>query len=193
VTVLTAFGPLGIFLLSIIDAVGVPIPAAMDVLLIGVAAGSADQPSRAYLAALLATVGSTGGNVVLFLAARQGRKWLTRDQTAPAKRRRFGEWFDRYGLLSVFVPAVTPIPLPLKVFVISAGALHTPIGKFTGVVLLARTVRYFGEAFLGLKLGQDAQGFLTRNGWSLAGGVLAMCLFFYWLARLNDRRRASAL
>jgi len=56
------------------------------------------------------------------------------------------------------------IPLPLKVFVISAGALRTPFARFLAVILVARVIRFFGEAWLGLQLGRDAQGFLIRNG-----------------------------
>ena len=55
---LVAYGPWGIFLLSVIDSVGVPLPAAMDVLLITIAAGSAKAPRHAYFAAFLAVLGS---------------------------------------------------------------------------------------------------------------------------------------
>ena len=63
------------------------------------------------------------------------------------------EWFHRYGLLTVFIPALTPIvPLPLKVFVISAGALRAPFVKFLAVIVVARVIRYFGEVYLGIQL-----------------------------------------
>ena len=92
------------------------------------------------------------------------------EEPSPGKRQRFQEWFRRYGLLTVFIPAVTPVlPLPLKVFVISAGAFHTPFGRFLLMILVARVIRYFGLAYLGLQFGADAQGFLQRNGWTLDG------------------------
>ncbi len=187
---LVAYGPWGVFLLSVIDSVGVPLPAAMDALLLGVAAASAKTSQwHAWLAALMATLGSLAGNIVLFQAARRGRRLLSKSEPPPGKRRRFEEWFDRYGLMTVFIPGVTPvIPLPMKVFVISAGALHTPFVKFLAAVLLARVIRYFGLAYLGLQLGADAQGFLARNGWALAGAALAMALALYLAIRLTDRR-----
>ena len=93
----------------------------------------------------------------------------------------------------MFIPAVTPfVPLPLKVFVISAGAMHTPVRRFLGVVLLARVTRYYGEAYLGIRLGQDAHGFLTRNGWNIAGIAVAMALVLVGLIRWRDRRRVEA-
>jgi len=110
-----------------------------------------------------------------------------------SKRQKFRLWFHRYGLLTVFIPAVTPfVPLPLKVFVISAGALHTPVIRFLGVVLLARVIRYYGEAYLGIRLGQDARSFLTQNAWNILGIAIAMVLVLVGLIKWYDRRRAEA-
>jgi membrane protein YqaA with SNARE-associated domain len=178
----------------VFDSVGVPLPAAMDVLLIGVAAGSVKAPQHAYFAALMAVLGSAGGNIALFLAARHGRRLFANGEPPPGRRQRFQRWFHRYGLLTVFIPAVTPVaPLPLKVFVVSAGALHTPFNSFLLVILAARVIRYFGDAYLGLLLGSDARGFLVRHGWSLAGIAVGLALVLSWLIRLNGRRRNPAL
>lgn len=189
---LYAFGPVGVLVLSAADSLGIPLPSAVDVILLAVAARSIRTPSHAWFTALMAIIGSVSGNIALFQAARQGRRLFAKSDPPPDKRRRFREWFHRYGLLTVFIPAVTPVlPLPLKVFVISAGALHTPFGKFVGIIGIARVIRYFGLAWLGLKLGEDAQGFLQRNGWTLAGVALFLAFAAYWLIRLNDRRRRT--
>lgn len=191
-TALIAYGPWGVLLLSVLDSMGIPIPAAIDFLLLGVGASSVHAPQRAYFSALLAVLGSTLGNIMLFMAARHGRKLFSKTDPPPGKAQRFQKWFHRYGLLSVFVPAVTPVvPLPLKVFVISAGALHTPFSRFMAVILLARIIRYFGEAWLGIQLGEDAKGFLIHNGWTICGVALAVTLALVFAIRLNDRRRQA--
>ncbi len=191
---LVTYGPLGVFLLSIIDSMGVPLPAAMDALVLGVAVGSTRDPSHAYITALLAVVGSAGGNIFLFHAAQQGGRLFRRAEPQPGKRQRFREWFRRYGLVTVFVPAATPIiPIPLKVFVISAGATHTPFLKFLAVILVARSIRYFGLAYLGLHLGGGAEGFLRRHGWTLAGAALAAAVAVYLVVRHYARRRDSTM
>jgi membrane protein YqaA with SNARE-associated domain len=190
--VLAAYGPWGILVLSAIDSFGVPMPTAMDFLLISIGAASVRSPETAYFAALMAVVGSVGGNIALFLAARRGARWLSRTEPPPGKRQKFREWFSRYGLLSVFVPAMTPIiPLPLKVFVVSAGALRGSLGRFVVVITAARIIRYFGEAWLGLALGKDAKGFLVRNIWGLAGVAVALVAVMYFAIRLNERRRQT--
>ena len=138
-------------------------------------------------------VGSTFGTIGLFWAARGGsRRWI-KAVPEPDHPRKFRRWFSRYGLVTVFIPAFLPIPLPLKVFVISAGALHTKFGKFFAVVLLARIMRYFGEAYLGVQLGADAQGFLTHNALKLIGVALALTLGLFLAIWVNDRRRRHHL
>lgn len=187
---LIAFGPVGVFVIGLLDSLGVPLVGGVDALLIYLAVKS---PHLAYIAATTATMGSVLGNLILFRAARYGVRRFASVEVPEGKRQKFRLWFERYGLLTVFIPAVTPfVPLPLKVFVISAGAMRTPVGRFLGVVLLARVIRYYGEAYLGIRLGEDARGFLTRNGWNIAAIAVAMALVLVGLIRWFDRRRAEA-
>jgi len=188
---LIRFGPWGVLLLSLLDSFGVPMPAVMDALVIYVAWKS---PERAWFTAMMAVWGSLAGNCGLYWAARGGfRRFIKAPE--PGQPQKFRDWFNRYGLVTVFIPALLPVPLPLKVFVISSGMLHTPPGQFLAVILLARFVRYFGEAYLGMRLGQGAQAFLNHNAWTLAGIALALGFLLFWLIRWSDRRRdgASAL
>lgn len=190
---LQAYGPPGVFLLSAIDSIGIPLPFGLDILLLGVAADSAHTPWLAWFTAFLALVGSTGGNIALFMAARHGRRLFGREESPDAVPGRFQRWFSRYGLITVFIPAVTPlIPLPLKVFVISAGAFRTPFVRFLAVIVVARALRFFGEAWLGLQLGRDAEGFLIHNGWRLAGFFLLMALIAVVIIRRVGRQNPQA-
>ena len=74
---------------------------------------------------------------------------------------------------------------------VSAGAMHTSVSRFVGVVLVARVIRYYGEAYLGIRLGEDAKGFLTRNAWNIAGLILAILLVLVGIIKWYDRRRAE--
>ena len=191
VAALITFGPWGVFLLGFIDSLGIPLPATMDALLILVAVKA---PQRAYFTALMAVLGSAGGSIGLFLAVRHGRRLFLKGEPPPGKRQRFERWFNRYGMLTVFIPAVTPVlPLPLKVSVVSAGALKTPFSKFLAVILLARVIRYFGEAYLGILLGEDAQTFLARHVWTILGIAVALAGAAYVVIGMIDRRRETAV
>jgi membrane protein YqaA with SNARE-associated domain len=182
-----AYGPWGVFLLGLIDSVGLPLPATMDVLIILIAVKAS---GRAYLAALLGVLGSAVGNFVLFYMARYG---VRRFVSMAEKPGRFRTWFHRYGLATVFIPAATPVlPLPLKFFVVSAGVLHTRVVRFLAVIVFARACRYFADAFLGVKLGLDAQGFLQRNAWTLVGVAIAVAAALVAVLRWNEFRRTPA-
>jgi membrane protein YqaA with SNARE-associated domain len=187
---LLAFGPFGILLLGVADSL-VSLPAALDFLLVTYAV---KDPQNAFFAAVMAVLGSTGGNIALFMAARHGsRRFIKRDPSS-VKGQKFQQWFQRYGLLTVFVPAVTPVvPFPLKVFVMSAGALRTSFAKFLAVILVSRAIRYCGEAYVGLLLGEHAQAFLLRHKWSLLGAAVAMAMALYLLIRVSERRGESVL
>jgi len=186
---LVSYGPLGVLLLAFLDSAGIPVSAGMDALIILVAVQS---PGRAWLVALLAILGSVAGNIVLFSASRKGRSWARREETAvaPGQPGRFERWFRDYGLITIFVPAVVPvIPLPLKVFVISAGVMRARLAAVLGVILIARILRYGGEAYLGIKLGQDSMAWLKAQVWVLTGIACAFCGVVFLVARWNRRRR----
>jgi membrane protein YqaA with SNARE-associated domain len=187
-TFLQTYGPWGIFGLALLDSMGIPLPA-VDFLLIGIGVDSVHRPGVVYFAAAMAIAGSLIGNAILFQAALHGRRLFSKTETDPGK---FQEWFQRYGLLTVFVPALVPfVPLPLKVFVISAGAFRTPFPTFMAVIAAARIIRYFGVAYLALQLGADARGFLSHNAWTIVGGVIVVAFLLYLTMRWSDRRRTA--
>jgi membrane protein YqaA with SNARE-associated domain len=183
---LVAWGPAGILLLSILDSSGVPVAGVFDAFLILIAV---ERPSMAWFCAGLAVAGSMVGNVILFSAAhRGGRRFM--DRSAPEGRAaRFREWFKRYGMVTVFVPALMPIPMPLKLFVISAGVLGTSMTAFVSVVFVARTIRYFGEAWLGVTLGTESAGFLKSHAWMFIAAAIALFFTLYGFILVRDRRR----
>jgi membrane protein YqaA with SNARE-associated domain len=182
---LVSYGPLGILLLAFIDSAGIPVASGMDALVILVAVKA---PSRAYFAASMGVLGSLIGNLVLFMAARTGARRFVRDVPHPGPRR-FHAWFERYGLLTIFIPAMMPIPLPLKIFVISAAVAHTPLRSFIAVIVLGRAIRYFGEAYLGVALGRDSLPFLRAHSWALIASAVALFAVLYVAVMLNERRK----
>ena len=185
---LIAWGPAGILLLSILDSSGVPVAGVFDALLILIAV---ERPSVAWLCAGLAVAGSTVGNVILFWMARKGGQRFM-DKAAPEGRAaKFRHWFRRYGMVTVLVPALVPIPMPLKLFVISAGVTGTALSEFITVVLIARVLRYFGEAWLGITLGRESTKFLTTHAWDFIAGAVALFVILYGFIRWRDAARGA--
>lgn len=182
--ILVAWGPAGILLLSILDSSGIPVAGVFDALLILIAV---QRPSVAWLCAGMAVIGSTVGNSMLFWAARKGGGGFMERATPDGRTARFRRWFRRYGMVTVFIPALVPIPMPLKVFVISAGVTGTALPEFVIVVLVARLLRYFGEAWLGVTLGRESTKFLTTHAWNFIEGAVLLFVLLYGLILWRDR------
>jgi membrane protein YqaA with SNARE-associated domain len=182
--ILVAWGPAGVLLLATLDSAGIPIPAAVDTLLIYL---GAQTPSDSYLLVGLAVLGSVVGSLILFVISRKGGEIFLAKHTFRPSTQRLLLWFRKYGAVSIFIPALVPIPLPLKVFVIAAGALGMNWILFVGVVLAARVPRYVALVYLGTQLGEDAMGFLKAHAWHLTGGAIALGLFLYALLKVYER------
>jgi membrane protein YqaA with SNARE-associated domain len=184
-----SWGPGGVFLLAMADSTGIPMIGGVDAFIVLVAIMN---HSQAYLAAATAILGSLVGSLLLFLIARKGGEEYHRRHTSSARASRLRAWFDEYGLLTVFVPAFVPIiPLPLKVFIISAGALEESWVTFSLVLLAARIPRYLFLAWLGLRLGNDTLPFLRHHIWELVFLASALFVVLYFLVRIVHDRRAN--
>lgn len=184
---LKALGPLGALVLAVMDSAGIPIVGGVDALLIWLAVTS---PGSAYLSAALAVIGSVIGSLFLFYIARKGGEAFLDKHTGSPRGARLKAWYLEYGLLTVFVPAVTPIiPTPLKIFVVSAGAMGVNPMVFAAVFGLARFIRYFFIVYVARRLGDATLPYLKQHAWQL--GVIAIGLFalLYLLFYLAGRRR----
>jgi membrane protein YqaA with SNARE-associated domain len=188
VATLVAWGPLGVLVLAVLDSTGVPLVGGVDALVVVVAAAN---HSAAWPAAAMATLGSLVGSLALFYLARKGGEAYLSRYTSRGRGARFRRWFERYGLTTVFVPAAVPIPMPMKVFVLSAGAMGVRTSWFVVVLLTARIPRYFMLAWLGTRLGPQTLPFLKANlGWLFAIAA-ALFVLLYAGIRFADRNRQA--
>jgi membrane protein DedA with SNARE-associated domain len=186
---LKSWGLAGLFLLAIFDSAGVPLPVAVDALIVATAAVN---PASAYLGALVAVVGSAIGCMFLFSIARKGGKAYLDKVTASGRAAKFRAWFQTYGMITIFIPALVPIPLPLKVFVLSAGALGVKPVTFLMVVMAARIPRYFGLAWLGSQMGSETLPWLKAHALSLAISAAVLAVILALAVKWNARRIAQA-
>lgn len=186
---LVALGPFGIFLVGIIDGAGLPNPSGPDIILLLYAS---QRPDTAFLAAALAVLGSVIGSYILFSIARKGGEVYLERHTESARGKKLRAWFQHYGLITVFIPAMIPIPMPLKLFVICSGALGIRARAFLAVLALARIPRYFAIAYLGSKLGEESMGYLGKHKWDLVLIALGLMVFCFALVKFTDRMRARA-
>ena len=186
---LLAWGPWGALILAIVDSAGIPVPEGVDFLVIAVAAQSAPA---GYFAAALATVGSLAGSMFLFYVGRRGGHAYLEKKTQKGWPRLFRQWFHHYGGLAVFIPVAIPAPLPLKIFVLSAGALNMRPLHFALLVFIGRLLRYFTLAYLGVQMGRLPWQYVKSHGWQLATISLGIFLVLYAAVRIKDYLRQRA-
>lgn len=179
-----SWGPPGLLFLSCLDSVGVPIVGGVDALLIAV---STVSPKQAYLAAIFAVIGSLIGSLILYLIARKGGEVLLAGHTSSKRGRKLRHWFEQYGLVTVFLPAVSPVPLPMKIPVFCSGALRVRIASFVAVVATARVIRYFALAFLGQRYGRYTLTFLEQHWLPIVVVVVALCALAVVMLKVIDR------
>jgi membrane protein DedA with SNARE-associated domain len=189
--VLASWGPPGLFLVSAIDSAGIPNPGITDIVLVVLAIGS---PSSVLLLAALATLGSLAGTAVFFeIVHKGGERYLTR-YTSKGRGLRFRGWFLSYGLVTVFLSALLPIPiLPMKVFVVCAGAMQVHRWRFYAALLAGRIPRYVGMAYLGAILGEQVkvQQWVKGHFWHLTALAVILFVLLYLAIRWWDRNRVA--
>ena len=148
--------------------------------------------SAATSAAAAAVMGSLVGSLILFFVARAGGEHYLRRYTSHGRGARLKGWFMEYGLLTIFVPALVPIPMPLKIFIISAGALGMNPFTFMLVMVAARVPRFFFLAWLGTRLGEQTLPYLKQHLWELLLFAIGLFTILYLLIRILDRRHRLA-
>jgi membrane protein DedA with SNARE-associated domain len=177
---LISWGPLGVGLFALVESLGVPNPGGTDLVLVLMTAA---RPGQAPLCALLAIIGSLAGTAVFFEVMRRGGEALLARRTGP-RRAKLSEWFHRYGLATVFVTALVPIPgLPFKFFVACAGALGVSRLRFLLTLAAARIPRYIALAYLGAILGDMGWPWLKSHTWHLVAGAVALVAVLFLLLR----------
>ena len=174
--------------LAILDSAGVPIVGGVDALLIAI---STNRPEQAYWAATLAVVGSMTGSLLLFFIARKGGEVLLMRHVASKTGARLHLWFQRWGLATVFVPALSPIPMPIKIPVFCAGALQVRLIYFVIVLLTARVIRYFGLAYLSMRFGTQTVQYLKAHGWQVAAYALVLAALLTLGLRLFQKHEVE--
>lgn len=188
VAYLSAIGGVGLFVVAFLDSVAVPLPSVSDILLIDF---SVKNPERMPYYALMTTIGSVIGCLVLFYVARKGGEAYFRKQEG-ARGERIRSWVKRNGFLTMLIGALAPPPTPFKGIVIAAGALEMPLRTFTTALILARLIRFFGEGYLAIHYGEQAKQVLEEHEVLASVITIVAIVVFYVAVRLIMRPAKTA-
>lgn len=159
----------GLFVVAFFDSSLLSLPEINDLLLIYF---GTQFTEKAYYYATMTVLGSASGASLLYWLARWKGYGFLKRKFSDGKIDSVFRLFRRYGALAVAVPAILPPPFPFKIFVLSAGVLGLPYSRFLIAILLGRSFRYFGEAFLAVRYGEVAMTYLRQNASNVLVGTL---------------------
>ncbi len=180
---LLTLGIPGLFLISFLDSAGVPLPGGVDLVVMLL---SWQRPSLFFAIAVVAALGSTAGCLVLYRIARTGGDAMM-SRFAEAKQEWVKDKVRRNDVLAVMVAMLGPPPFPTKLFILVAGVVRMDWRRFVAAVFVGRMVRFLGEAYLAVRLGDRAADTLKEHYPEIAA-ALALAVAVYLLLRRFLRR-----
>lgn len=178
-------GP-GLFLVAFLDSSFLSLPEINDLLVVMLVV---EHKARMPYYALMATLGSVAGCLVLYGLGRRGGEALVRRRFGGPRMTRALALSKRYGVFAVAVPAILPPPAPFKIFVLLAGVAAVPVWRFAVTIAVARGFRYFAVGALSVRYGEDAIAFVEANGRAVALVLLGLLAAGGLVWILSRRRR----
>src|SRR5271168_2243300 len=198
---LASLGGLGIFAVSVVDSsvILLPLPGSTDILLLLLSAHRGTTAVTAVWLAFCAIAGSILGGYLTWSAGRKGGE-IALERYVP--KRYLGKitgWVQKHGAWSIGVSAIMPPPVPLTPFLLAAGALNVPRGRFLLFYGTARTLRYSLLAWLGVTYGRhvvrtwlkDLDSLSSTILWIYGGLVVVAIVFGIWKFRRSKSSRET--
>jgi membrane protein YqaA with SNARE-associated domain len=185
---LLPYGGFGLMILAMGDSSFLSLPEVNDILLMTF---SIDNPASMPKLAALTTLGSVIGCAMLYSVGRAGGESFLLKRFNGERVLRIRQWYQRYGMLAVIVPAILPPPTPFKVFVLSAGTFGISWPKFIVSVAIGRGIRYFGAGILAVEYGPAAIKIVQDNFGKIGIGLSAILVLSVVIYAYAKRRMGS--
>lgn len=171
------------------------LPGLNDIVLISFVISKHTLP-WAVAGVITATAGSVIGASTLYGIARKGGAGIVQRRFPQKLMLRIEGWIHHLGAIPVGVAALLPPPCPYAPFVLSAGILKVPKGRFRLSVGIGRGLRYSLDAALALYLGTHLLSRLHAFYWAALEPtivVIAVGLLIWWVLRLQFASRRGYL
>ena len=150
-------GGVGLFALAIVDSsmVPIPLPGSTDLVLLLLTAFRSSSLSSPIIFASCAFAGSVAGGYMAWAAGKKGGEAALERLGKGRFVQRVQGWVKRNGILSVWLAAIQPPPMPLMPFTLAAGALGLSMPRFLIAYCTGRAARCALIAWLGYKCGRQ--------------------------------------
>jgi len=180
----------GIFVLSALESVAIPIPSEVVVPFSGFLASSGVLNIWAVI--LVATLANLMGSIVLFWIGKSGGRWILdrygkyvfiRKQDMD----RGDKWFAKYGSKAVFWSRMLPV---VRTFIsLPAGVSKMNFSRFCSLTFLGSLPWNAGLAFVGYKTGEnwDVLHDYFRSANVVIGALIIVLIGWYVWRHLKNR------
>lgn len=176
-------GLFGIFVASFAESTIVPIP--FETIMVPMLLANRE---RIWLIATVTTLGcllgALAGYAVGYFAFETIGRWALELMNATEHFQTFQGEFDRHGFW--IIVSIGIFPIPFQVATVGSGLAAYPLFLFLVAAVLARSIRYYGLAFLVLLFGDRVAEFIKRHEsrakilfWILFAGVVAATITAY--------------
>jgi membrane protein YqaA with SNARE-associated domain len=194
---LISLGWFGLSGVSLLDAspIPLPIPGTADLILLVLVA----HKGSPWLLVPLAVAGSVIGAYLTWSTGKKGGEAALRRYVPQRYYDRITRWTTSHGAIAVALAAILPPPVPLLPFLLAAGALAVPPGRFLVSFTAARTARYGIVAWLAVIYGRQMVRWWNRYlaqyagviGWTILALFIAALSWGIWKWKHN-RAQAGA-
>lgn len=190
------FGIWGLAGLSLLDSALIPLPGG----LIGwVVFYVAADHLNFLLCAFVTALASTLGSLLPYYIGRLGGEQFLLKKINRQRFEKMRDRFERQEFLAIMLPAMSPPPIPLKLFEFCAGVFEMRVRSFLLALFAGKFIQFLIVALFALKYGTAASTILQtayRTHAHLVLGVVGLFFFgvLVWVVRkVFDRRRGIAL
>lgn len=198
-------GGVGLFFLAVVDAsvVPIPLPGSTDLVLLLLTAFRSSSITSPIEFACCAFTGSVIGGYLAWAAGKKGGEAALERLGKGKFVKRVQGWVKRNGMLSVWLAAVHPPPVPLLPFTLAAGALGLSRVRFLIAFTFGRAVRYGVVAWLGYHYGREMILWWQKDlkGWTVpiisvyVGLIVLGGIYAFWKYRKEqgkgDHKKAA--
>lgn len=186
---------MGLFATAVIDSsvIPMPIPGTTDLLMLWLVS----HRGNPWMLVPCAIAGSLVGGYTTWHLGKKGGEAALHRYVPQRLLDRTHRWVQGHPILSVFLPAILPPPIPLSPFLLAAGALNISLKRFLPVFGAARALRYSFVAWLAVKYGRHVirlwSGTLERWSTPLIWTFVMLMIGSLGYAIWKFRRQGSQL
>ncbi len=190
--IIGSYGVWAVFVLMVLESVGILVPSEATMLFGGFLAGQGKTTFFAVVAA--GVVGNVVGSwIAYWVGLKKGRDWALKWHwlhITPARLDKADAWFLRYGSWAVLIARMLPI---IRTFIsFPAGVARMPLGRFTILTVIGCIPWVTALAWLGVLMGNNwtsVQKGLHYFDYAVAAAIV---IGIVWLVVRSRKRRSVA-